>query len=290
MDRDIAQRLIDLYNEYYAPILAAAKQKGRDEVLRSDISAFFSGTTGLAELFRGLAFGDDGKLPPEGILRNLDGIRASQKLEILYQGLSELLDFVLFSAMTTVDRHDEQELERRTQAILAEAARKEGGAGGASHAAPPSPKASEGLSEAPRDKTPSGAPIDVMDLGDPEDSLGAALAPPRLDLGDPEEEYALAPVDVEFPPLSSVMPMPPGRRTSVAFVHYLPDAEAYQLASGLTACRAEATFARERAEQIVQLAKSDELREAALRCCEHAASAIRALDELEQHVARLRRR
>lgn len=261
MDRDIAQRLIDLYNEYYAPILAAAKQKGRDEVLRSDISSFFSGTTGLAELFRGLAFGDDGKLPAEGVLRNLAGIRASQKLEILYQGLSELLDFVLFSAMTTVERHDEQELEQRVQAILAEATREEDAARGT--------------------KPPSSAPIDVVDLGDPV----TALAPPDLSemFGDPDPEE-------RFEPLSSVEPMPPGRRTSVAIISYLPDDEAYQLASGLTACRAEATFARERAEQIVQLAKSDELREAALRCCEHAASVILALDELDQRVARLRRR
>lgn len=271
MDRTLAIRLIGLYNRLYARIFMAAMQRERDEVLRGDISVFFSGSTGLAELFRGLTLERDGTLPLKPTLRNLTAIQRPWKIEFLAQGLSEFLDFMLFTAMETMNHLDARGFEKDVQAILAEAAR-EGGEAGEGRVA--------GL---PVGRPPSSAPIDVVDLEDPV----TALAPPDLSemFGDPDPEE-------RFEPLSTVEPMPPGRRTSVAIIPYLPDDEAYELASGLRTCRAEATFARERAEQIALSARSDdlrELREAALRCAEHAASAIRALDQLDQLVTRLRR-
>lgn len=280
--RELAIRLIALYNEHYAQIFMAAQRRGRDEVLRRDLSAFFGGSTGIAELFRELAFGDDGKLPAEGVLRNLAGIRTSQKLELLYQGLSELLDFVLFSAMEAVERHDEQALEQRVGEILKEA----------------------GVA---RDRSVGDASIGVVDLGrDGENPVVATLSPsglphlfegpafddllePRTAPTAPDLSEALR-LGAGLPTFDSDAPMPPSGLASVAIVPYLPDAQAYELASGLRACRSEAALARECAEQIGQRAESVELREAALRAAEHAASVVRALDQLDQLVARLRRR
>jgi hypothetical protein len=261
-ERELALRLIALYDVHYQRIFMAAQRKGREQELRRDVAALFSGSTGLAELFRGFQFQSDGTLPPDDVLRNLDGICSFRRLELLYQGLSELLDFLLFSAMESLNRRDEQALQARASAILAEAARAEGG----------------GMVELHSHVMGPGGPTRmVFEPGDPQGSsfedpaFGELLGPRSAQRGDPD-------------------PMSPSERTH-AFIPYLPDAAAYELASGFRTCRTEAAFACERAQQIAQLAgDSRELREAALRAAEHAASVIRALDQLDQLVQRLRRR
>ncbi len=113
-----AQLLIDRYNDEYAKVFAAVRRKQRDVALRRDVELFLSGSRGFNELFRGVTFGDDGKLPRELILANLARIRASRKLAVLHPALSELLDFILFSAMGSMDRSQEQALEREVGEIL----------------------------------------------------------------------------------------------------------------------------------------------------------------------------
>lgn len=115
-------RLVDIYNPYFMRIFRAAANKGREAALRSDLESFFRGSTGLAELFRGVEVSRDGTLSKERLLVNLASSRAPRKLEFLHQALSEFLYFLLFSAMEELDRQSEQELERRAQEILREPA------------------------------------------------------------------------------------------------------------------------------------------------------------------------
>lgn len=269
MDRTLTERLIDLYNDQFAQIFAAVKERGNEGALRDRLISFCSRPVEYAQFFQGVSIGADGRLDHEQILRNLAATWHSRKINCLNDVLNEFLDCMLFNAAQAMGHRDALVFEQRVQAILAEAAR-EGGAAGEGRGA-----------DLPADRQVSDAPIGVVDLQDPV----TALAPADLSemLGDPDPE-------ARFEPLSGVDPMPPSGRMSVAIVPYLPDAQAYELASGLRACRSDATLALERAEQIASHVGPDELREIALRCREHAASVIRALDELDQLVARLRRR
>lgn len=266
MDRTLAARLIDLYNDQFATVFAAAKARGNEEELRRGLGSFLSRTTEFAKIFRDVVITTDGRFDRESMLRTLEAIQYPNAFVLLRQGLAEILDFILFCAMQAIEYMDEQAFSQQVQEILAEAEREEGKAGGA--------------------QPSSSAPIIVLDLEDPVLMLEPGANPSCLFEG-PAFDALLEPRSAHP---DDVAPMPPSGRIAVAIMPSLPDEQAYEFSAAIRAARSEATFALERAEQIASLARSDELREVALRCQEHAASAIRALGQLEQLVARLRRR
>ena len=110
--------LVDLFNPYFARVFHAAAGKGRDAALRRDLESFFRGSTGLAGLFRGVKVSPRGMFAKEKLVENLEALKVPKKAEFLYQVLIEILEFLLFSAMETLDPKGEQELNRQAKQIF----------------------------------------------------------------------------------------------------------------------------------------------------------------------------
>jgi uncharacterized protein DUF4388 len=110
--------LVDLFNPYFSRVFHAAAGKGRDAALRRDLESFFRGSTGLADLFRGVKVSPRGTFSKEKLVENLEALKVPKKAEFLYQVLIEILEFLLFSAMETLDPKGEQELNRQAKHIF----------------------------------------------------------------------------------------------------------------------------------------------------------------------------
>jgi len=110
--------LVDLFNPYFARVFHAAAGKGRDAALRRDLESFFRGSTGLADLLRGVKVSPRGTFAKERLVENLEALKVPKKAEFLYQVLIEVLEFLLFSAMETLDPKGEQELNRQAKHIF----------------------------------------------------------------------------------------------------------------------------------------------------------------------------
>jgi len=110
--------LVDLFNPYFARVFTAAAAKGRDAALRRDLESFFRGSTGLADLLRGVKVSPRGTFSKERLVENLENLKVPKKAEFLYQVLIEVLEFLLFSAMETLDPKGEQELNRQAKQIF----------------------------------------------------------------------------------------------------------------------------------------------------------------------------
>ncbi|MDO8622233.1 MAG: hypothetical protein Q7R80_03300 [bacterium] len=271
-------QLLDLYNEQYARVFASAQSKGENRVaaLKRDVTNFFSGSTGLVELFQGLSIEADGVLDVAAVLANLDRIQAAQRLRLLQQGLSELLDFLLFSAMESMDSASQTALERRVDELLREGGETE----------PRSPTVSTSLEL-----------LDVFSIDDDGAPVGDALVgPPEEDppLDDAqrvpmslEEHNRLAKLFDEAPPslppgfrgLPPPPPLPPSPSPGFEIPGPRNSAASVALVAFSTA-EAEANFAIEELEQLAQQAQDDGTREVALRAIEHIRTALRELQTL----------
>jgi hypothetical protein len=111
------EQLIDVANELLARIHATLAESGKLERFRADLGAFFRGATGFAQLFEGIEPGDDGKLPPDKLMTNLDRLGPTDKAQYLHQGLSELVFFLVFTVGEHVGYQEEQELSHRLSEI-----------------------------------------------------------------------------------------------------------------------------------------------------------------------------
>ncbi|MDP3771693.1 MAG: hypothetical protein Q8R16_05315, partial [bacterium] len=267
-------RLLDLYNEQYARIFIAAAGKGRETALRLDVASFLSGSTGLAEIFQGLSISPDGTLDVDAVLANLDRIETTQKLRLLQQGLSEFLDFLLFSAMESMERSSEQGLERQVGDIL-----REGGVD------PDAPTATS-------DVLPSDHSLDLIEeffVHDDEPTVDDARRVPVS----PEEHNRLAKLfegaTPSLPPGFRRLPPPPPLPPSPGPGFEIPSPltiAAPPASPALTAlCNAEgeAQFALEKLEQLMSYLEQhgdDMEREVVLRTIEHIRTALRELQTL----------
>ena len=104
--------VIETFNSIFRKIYAEVSRKGKVSSLRAGLDAFFAGTSGFGELFAGVHIGAEGDLDPAALLGNLDHAAAENKVDFLYQGLNELLFFELFAAGETLDRVEEENLQR----------------------------------------------------------------------------------------------------------------------------------------------------------------------------------
>src|SRR5262249_9428515 len=90
-------KLIDVFNELLAKIHGTLAASRKAERFRADLGAFFRGATAYTELFAAVEPDDDGRLPPDRLLQNLDRASVSDRAQYLHQGLNELLFFLVFT-------------------------------------------------------------------------------------------------------------------------------------------------------------------------------------------------
>jgi hypothetical protein len=104
--------VIETFNSIFRKIYGEVSRKGKVGSLRAGLDAFFAGTSGFGELFHNVHIGTDGGLDPDGLLGNLENAAADNKVDYLYQGLNELLFFELFAAGETLDKVEEENLQK----------------------------------------------------------------------------------------------------------------------------------------------------------------------------------
>jgi hypothetical protein len=104
--------VIETFNSIFRKIYGEVSRKGKVSSLRAGLDAFFAGTSGFGELFASVHIGPEGDLDPGALLANLERASADNKVDFLYQGLNELLFFELFAAGETLDRAEEENLQR----------------------------------------------------------------------------------------------------------------------------------------------------------------------------------
>lgn len=115
--------LMETFNTVFRKIFATVQSKGKEPVLRQGLDSFFEGATGFVELFAGSRLDEDGALPEDVILRNLDRVNVQNKMDFLYNGLNELLFFEMFTAGETLPIEDEERLQDQINAIFRESSR-----------------------------------------------------------------------------------------------------------------------------------------------------------------------
>jgi hypothetical protein len=104
--------VIEAFNQIFRRIYSEVKRKGREAEFRSGLASFFAGASSYAKLFSAIAALEDGSLPAESLLANLDAISAGNQSDFLYQALNEYLFFQLFAAGEGLDKEEEQRLQR----------------------------------------------------------------------------------------------------------------------------------------------------------------------------------
>jgi hypothetical protein len=117
---ELSMRIVAVFNEVYVKIHSAVSQKGKAEPLQRGIESFFASVAEFSPLFVGVGLREDGSLPPEQLIANLQMSPVEDKLDYLHRGLNELLFFELFTAGEAVDRREEIELHQRLSHILKE--------------------------------------------------------------------------------------------------------------------------------------------------------------------------
>ena len=260
-DHSPEARLIALYNEHYVRIFAAARAKGEDRItaLQRDVASFFGGSTGLAEIFQDLSIATDGTLDREAVLANLDRIRATRKLQLLFQGLSELLDFLLFSAMEVLDASAAQALELQVSDILREG----GESSGTSEPSVPTVEDPLGLiGELAVDEERGG----VLDF----EALAMRGSPDLLSIPSSMPGWP---------------PDPPGDAPSVVPGVPFVMAPPFEALAALSAAEAGASFAIENLDQLARQLQDDSTREVVLRTIELVRGALREIGKAKQTLA-----
>ena len=111
-------RLVDVFNELLTRIHGTLSASNKAERFRADLGAFFRGATAYTELFAGIEPDQDGRLPVDTIMANLDKAQVSDRAQYLHQGLNELLFFLVFTVGEVVGRKEEQDLSRKLNEIL----------------------------------------------------------------------------------------------------------------------------------------------------------------------------
>lgn len=104
--------VIEAFNQIFRRIYSEVKRKGREPEFRSGLSSFFAGASSYSRLFAAISPQDDGSLPAEALLSNLDAVAVSNQSDFLYQALNEYLFFQLFAAGEGLDKEEEQRLQR----------------------------------------------------------------------------------------------------------------------------------------------------------------------------------
>lgn len=104
--------VIEAFNQIFRRIYSEVKRKGREAEFRSGLASFFAGASSYAKLFSSISALEDGSLPADALLANLDAISASNQSDFLYQALNEYLFFQLFAAGEGLDKEEEQRLQR----------------------------------------------------------------------------------------------------------------------------------------------------------------------------------
>jgi hypothetical protein len=104
--------VINAFNQIFKRIYSEVKRKGREAEFRSGLASFFAGASSYARLFSSISAMEDGSLPADALLGNLDAISANNQSDFLYQALNEYLFFQLFAAGEGLDKEEEQRLQR----------------------------------------------------------------------------------------------------------------------------------------------------------------------------------
>jgi hypothetical protein len=104
--------VIGAFNQIFRRIYSEVKRKGREAEFRSGLASFFAGASSYARLFSSISALEDGSLPSDSLLANLDAISAGNQSDFLYQALNEYLFFQLFAAGEGLDKEEEQRLQR----------------------------------------------------------------------------------------------------------------------------------------------------------------------------------
>lgn len=104
--------VIEAFNQIFRRIYSEVKRKGREAEFRSGLASFFAGASSYARLFSSISALEDGSLPADALLANLDAISAGNQSDFLYQALNEYLFFQLFAAGEGLDKEEEQRLQR----------------------------------------------------------------------------------------------------------------------------------------------------------------------------------
>jgi len=111
--------VIETFNQVYKKIANTVVAKGQGDQFVSSLRSFFATGTGYAELFHDVDVSQDGSLPGDTILANLDRVSPTTRTDYLYEALNELLFFEMFTAGQSLNPKDERQLHDRLNEIFA---------------------------------------------------------------------------------------------------------------------------------------------------------------------------
>ncbi len=115
---DASAAIIETYNAVFERFYSEIQSKGNESALREALDSFFEGDTSFTVLFRGVSLSDDGTLPAQNLLDNLNQVEVDNKVQHLHTGLNELLFFEMFTAGEAISHQEEEALQKKLSTIF----------------------------------------------------------------------------------------------------------------------------------------------------------------------------
>jgi hypothetical protein len=108
--------VIDLVNGVLERLFAESVRVDREKEMRQAPRAFHAAAALFSPLFDGVSLDDRGTLDRTVLERNLGLVEPAERVDFLYQGLSEFLSFTIFMVVEGLD----EEQERRIRSVIAD--------------------------------------------------------------------------------------------------------------------------------------------------------------------------